>query len=153
MNEASGATGGSNPASGATGGSKHDSTRFTPPTNDPWKSFRGILSATLILELIVVLLALPVVFKLTHGLTALKATYVLVIAVLLFLGCMVVKRPWALPAFCVLQLALIAGWFVHPGIGLVGIVFALVWGYVFYLERDMRKRIAQGRLAGQEPIG
>ncbi|GAA4391023.1 DUF4233 domain-containing protein [Tsukamurella soli] len=126
--------------------------RFTPPTKDPWRSFRGILSGTLILEVIVVLLALPVVFKLTHGLTLLKALYVLVIAVLLFLGCMVVKRPWALPAFCGLQLLLIAGWFVHPGIGMVGIVFGVVWAYIYYLERDVRKRMEEGRLPGQEPL-
>jgi hypothetical protein len=46
--------------------------RFTPPEKDPWKSFRGILSGTLILEMIVILLALPVVFKLSPGMTWLK---------------------------------------------------------------------------------
>ena len=33
----------------------------TPPPPDPWKSFRGVMAGTLILEAIVVLLALPVV--------------------------------------------------------------------------------------------
>lgn len=33
----------------------------TPADADPWKSFRGVMAATLILEAIVVLLALPVV--------------------------------------------------------------------------------------------
>ncbi|MDF0528746.1 DUF4233 domain-containing protein [Tsukamurella sp. 8F] len=127
-------------------------TRFSPPAKDPWKSFRGIMSATLILELIVVLLALPVVFKLSNGLTAAKVAYVLVFAVVLFLGCMVVRRPWALTAFCLLQLVLIAGWFIHPGIGMVGVVFAVVWGYLFYLRRDVQKRMDAGRLPGQEPL-
>ena len=33
----------------------------TPNQPDPWKSFRGVMAGTLILEAIVVLLALPVV--------------------------------------------------------------------------------------------
>lgn len=126
--------------------------KFTPPVKDPWKSFRGILSGTLILEMIVILLALPVVVNLSPGMTAVKVGYVLLLALLAFLGCMVVKKPWALQAFCGLQVLVIAGWIVHPGIGAVGIVFAIVWGYIVYIERDVRKRIAEGRLPGQEPI-
>ena len=38
-----------------------------PP--DPWRSFRGIMSATLILEAIVVLLALPLVSTVGGGLS------------------------------------------------------------------------------------
>ncbi|GAB3136093.1 DUF4233 domain-containing protein [Tsukamurella serpentis] len=126
--------------------------RFTPPTKDPWKSFRGILSGTLILEMIVILLALPVVFRLSPGLTWLKVSYVLLLAAACFAGCMVVKKSWAIPAFCVLQVAVIAGWIVHPGIGGVGIVFGIVWAYIVFIERDVRKRMAEGRLPGQEPI-
>ncbi|BDH56734.1 DUF4233 domain-containing protein [Tsukamurella sp. PLM1] len=126
--------------------------RFTPPAKDPWKSFRGILSGTLILEMIVILLALPVVFKLSPGMTWLKVAYVLLLAAACFAGCMVVKKPWAIPAFCVLQVAVIAGWIVHPGIGAVGIVFGLVWAYIVFIERDVRRRMAEGRLPGQEPI-
>ncbi len=38
-----------------------------PP--DPWKSFRGVMAGTLILEIITVLLALPVVAAVGGGLT------------------------------------------------------------------------------------
>ncbi len=126
--------------------------RFTPPPKDPWKSFRGILSGTLILEMIVILLALPVVIRLSPGLSGLKVAYVLLLAAACFAGCMVVKKPWAIPAFCVLQVAVIAGWVVHWGIGAVGVVFGLVWAYIVYIERDVRTRIAEGRLPGQEPV-
>lgn len=34
---------------------------------DPWKSFRGVLAATLLLEAIVVLLAIPVVGAVGEG--------------------------------------------------------------------------------------
>ncbi len=42
----------------------------TPPPAppDPWKSFRGVMAGTLILEAIVVLLALPVVGAVGGGL-------------------------------------------------------------------------------------
>ena len=40
------------------------------PAPDPWKSFRGVMAGTLILEAIVVLLALPVVSFSRGGLTA-----------------------------------------------------------------------------------
>lgn len=126
--------------------------RFTPPAKDPWKGFRGILSGTLILEMIVILLALPVVIKLSPGLSALKVAYVLILAALMFVGCMVVKKPWAVPAFCALQVAVIAGFAVHWGIGGVGIVFAMVWAYIAFIQRDVTKRIAEGRLPGQEPV-
>ena len=36
-------------------------TQAVPQTPDPWKSFRGVMAGTLILEVITVLLALPVV--------------------------------------------------------------------------------------------
>ena len=44
--------------------------RCRPP--DPWKSFRGVMAGTLILEAIVVLLALPVVAVSHGGLTRLS---------------------------------------------------------------------------------
>lgn len=126
--------------------------RFTPPPKDPWKSFRGILSGTLILEMIVILLALPVVVRLSPGLSWLKIAYVLILAALMFVGCMVVKKPWAIPAFLALQVAVIAGFVVHRGIGAVGVVFGIVWAYIAYIERDVKQRMAEGRLPGQEPI-
>ena len=42
---------------------------------DPWKSFRGVMAGTLILEAIVVLLALPVVGAVGGGLTAFSTAY------------------------------------------------------------------------------
>ena len=52
---------------------------------DPWKSFRGVMAGTLILEAIVVLLALPVVAAADHGLTPLTAGYLIGFAVVLVL--------------------------------------------------------------------
>ena len=52
---------------------------------DPWKSFRGVMAGTLILEAIVVLLALPVVGLVGGGLTTWSMAYLIGLAVLLVL--------------------------------------------------------------------
>ena len=57
----------------------------TPAPPDPWKSFRGVMAGTLILEAIVVLLALPVVATADGGLTAVTGTYLIGLAVVLIL--------------------------------------------------------------------
>ena len=50
-----------------------------------WKSFRGVMAGTLILEAIVVLLALPVVSSVGGGLSAWSTAYLVGFAVLLVL--------------------------------------------------------------------
>ena len=47
------------------------------PAPDPWKSFRGVMAGTLILEAIAVLLALPVVAVSHGGLTQLSGSYLI----------------------------------------------------------------------------
>ncbi|CAM5710867.1 hypothetical protein MAUB1S_05212 [Mycolicibacterium aubagnense] len=44
---------------------------------DPWKSFRGVMAGTLILEVIVVLLALPVVLGVPRRPTPLSGGYLI----------------------------------------------------------------------------
>ena len=53
----------------------------TPAPPDPWKSFRGVMAGTLILEAIVVLLALPVVGTSAAGLTWASGGFVVGLAV------------------------------------------------------------------------
>ena len=61
---------------------------MTEPTQgpDPWKSFRGVMAGTLILEAIVVLLALPVVGAVGGGLNPASTGYLVGVAVLLSPG-------------------------------------------------------------------
>ena len=77
---------------------------------DPWKSFRGVMAGTLILEAIVVLLALPVVARADGGLTPLTGGYLIGLAVVLVLLAGVQGRPWAIWVNLAMQLVLIAGW-------------------------------------------
>ena len=77
-----------------------------PP--DPWKSFRGVMAGTLILEAITVLLALPVVNAVGGGLTVWSTGYLVGFAALLVLLAGVQGRPWAIWVNLGIQLMLVA---------------------------------------------
>ena len=122
---------------------------MTPP--DPWKSFRGVMAGTLILEIITVLLALPVVSAVGGGLTVWSTTYLVGFAVLLALLAGMQGRPWAIWANLGVQLLLVIGFFVYPAIGFIGVLFILVWGVIAYLRGEMLRRERLGLLPGQQP--
>jgi hypothetical protein len=122
----------------------------TPPAPpDPWKSFRGVMAGTLILEAIVVLLALPVVGAVGGGLTPVSSGYVIGVAVLLVLMSGVQGRSWAIWADTGVQLLLVAGWFIYPGIGFIGLLFLVVWLLLVYLRAEVLRRQRRGLLPGQ----
>jgi hypothetical protein len=121
-----------------------------PDPADPWKGFRGVMSGTLILEAIVVLLALPVVGAVGGGLNAYSTSYLIGFAVLLVLMAGVQGRSWAIWANLGIQLLLIAGWLIYPGVGFIGAVFAVVWLLIAYLRAEVLRRQRQGLLPGQQ---
>ncbi len=121
-----------------------------PAAPDPWKSFRGVMAGTLILEVIAVLLALPVVAAVGGGLTAWSTAYVLGFAILLVLLAGVQGRSWAIWANLGAQLLLLPGFFIYPAIGFMGVLFAVVWGVIAYLRFEVRRRQSQGLLPGQQ---
>ncbi len=120
-----------------------------PP--DPWKSFRGVMAGTLILEAIVVLLALPVVSAVGGGLSAGSTAYLIGVAVLLVLMAGVQGRPWAIWANLSVQLLLIVGWALYPGVGFIGLLFTVVWLLIAYLRAEVLRRQKRGLLPGQRP--
>jgi hypothetical protein len=120
-----------------------------PQRPDPWRSFRGVMAGTLILEAVVVLLALPVVSTSHGGLTTTSGGFLICFAVVLILLCGVQGRPWALWVNLGLQVVLIAGFLVHAAIGFIGVVFAAVWGLIVYLRAEVRRREKRGLLPGQ----
>lgn len=122
---------------------------FKPPTNDPWKGFRGVCAGTLILEMIVILLALPVAATVGGGLTWFSTLYIVGLAVLMILASGMQRRPQGMQINLVLQVLVILGVFIHLSIGIVGLIFAAVWAYLLYLRRDITRRIERGMLYGQ----
>ena len=121
-----------------------------PQAPDPWKSFRGVMAGTLILEAIVVLLALPVVSAVGGGLTAFSTAYLIGFAVLLVLMAGIQGRSWAIWANLGVQLLLIAEWFIYPAVGFVGLLFTVVWLMILYLRADVLRRQKRGLLPGQQ---
>lgn len=111
-----------------------------------------MMAGTLILEVIVVLLAIPIVAKVGPGLNAWSLTFLIGVGVLMILGSGMQGRSWALTFDLALQVLLIAGGLFHWSIAAVGIIFGCVWVYIAYIKRDVAKRIERGQLAGQEPI-
>jgi Protein of unknown function (DUF4233) len=117
---------------------------------DPWKSFRGVMAGTLILEAIVVLLALPVVGAVGGGLTPVALGYLIGLAVILVLLTGLQGRSWAIWLDLAVQLVPIAGFLVYPGVGLIGLLFAGVWGLIAYLRAEVLRRQKRGLLPGQQ---
>jgi membrane protease YdiL (CAAX protease family) len=122
-----------------------------PAPSDPWRSFRGVMAGTLILEAIVVLLAIPVVVVSHGGLTPLTGTYLIGMAVLLVLLAGVQGKPWAIWVNLGIQVLLIAGWAVHGAVGFIGVIFAGVWLVIIYLRNEVLRRQKRGLLPGQQP--
>jgi hypothetical protein len=124
--------------------------RPAPP--DPWKSFRGVMAGTLILEAIVVLLALPVVSVSEGGLTATSGGFLIGFAAVLILLAGVQGRPWALWVNLAMQVVLIAGWLINGMVGFIGVIFAGVWLLIAYLRAEVKRRQDRGQLPGQQDL-
>lgn len=119
------------------------------PSADPWKSFRGVMAGTLILEAIVVLLALPVVGVVGGGLTSVSLMYLIGLAVILILLAGLQRRSWAIWVNLGVQLVPIAGFAIYPAVGIIGVLFAAVWALIAYLGAEVRWRQRHGLLPGQ----
>jgi Protein of unknown function (DUF4233) len=116
-------------------------TQDPPPTPDPWKSFSGVMAATLLLEAIVVLLAIPVVGAVGGGLTAVSLSYLIGLTVLLIVLAGLQRRPWAIWANLAAQVVVLAGFALYPGVGFIGLLFTGVWALIAYLRSEVRHRL------------
>jgi hypothetical protein len=110
------------------------------------------MAGTLILEAIVIGLAFPIVWRVGGGLTLWSGIYLGGLMLAMILGSGLQGRSWALPYDLALQVVAIGGWAIHWSIGVVGVVFGIVWLYIAYIKRDVRLRMERGLLNGQEPI-
>ena len=113
---------------------------MTDQTPGPWKSFGGVMAATLILEAIVVLLAIPVVGAVGGGLTPVSLGYLIGLATLLVLLAGVQGKPWAIWVNLGVQVVLLAGFAVYPGVGFIGVLFTGLWALIAYFRAEVRRR-------------
>jgi hypothetical protein len=114
------------------------------------KGIRGVFAATLVLESIVVALALLVLSKFGAGATAPAATVIVVLAVAMVVAAGVQRRPWGLGLALGLQVVMMACGLLVPALGVMGVVFALVWGGLLLLRRDVAGKMARGELPSQQ---
>jgi Protein of unknown function (DUF4233) len=110
------------------------------PRADPWRSFGAVMALTLFLEAIVVLLAIPVVGAVGGGLTTASLVYLIGLAVLLILMAGVQRKPWAIWANLGVQVILLAGFAVYPGVGFIGVLFTGLWALIAYFRAEVRRR-------------
>lgn len=118
------------------------------PPADPWRSFRAVMAGTLLLEAIVVLLAMPVVGAVGGGLTPAALTYLIGLTVALVALTGVQGRPWAIWGNLALQLVVLAGFAIYPGVGIIGVVFLVAWLLIAYLRAEVLRRQRLGLLPG-----
>lgn len=113
------------------------------------RGLHGVMRGTLILEAITALLAIPVAVKVDEaGWIGVLLTVLL--TVLLIASCGIVSRRFALPVILGVQVAMIACWVIIPPLGIMGVVFGLVWLAILWFRREFRRRLAAGRLPGPQ---
>jgi hypothetical protein len=112
-----------------------------------------VMAGTLVLEAIVVALALPVVAKLGGALSMVSGTLVAVLAVAMVVASGLQRRPWGLGLALALQVLMIASGLFVLALGVLGLVFALVWVYLLYIRAEVARRMAEGSLPSQQGNG
>ena len=117
---------------------------------DPMKGFRGVMAGALVIEAIVVALALLVVHRTGGGLASWKGLLVGAIVLVLILTCGLLRHKWAMYVVLGVQVVMLASFFAVVELGVLGLLFGLVWTYLFWLRRDVAKRMAEGRLPSQQ---
>ncbi|WP_460866868.1 DUF4233 domain-containing protein [Rhodococcus aerolatus] len=109
------------------------------------------MAGTLVLEVIIVLLALPVISTVGGGISLVAGLYVGLLTLLLVLGAGLQRRPWALTYNLAVQVLFVAGLLVNVPLGIAGIVFAFLWALILVFRRDVARRLEAGTLRSQYP--
>lgn len=113
-----------------------------PAKQDPLRGLRGIFAGVLVMEAILVGLALLVVDRLGGGIGGPAGWYTGALALAMVVAAGAQRYSWGVGLALALQIAMVVGWFAHPALGAVGLLFVLVWGYLLYVRRAVTRRIA-----------
>ena len=62
-------------------------------------------------------------------------------------------RSWAIWVNLGVQLVLLAGFLVYPGVGFIGVLFAAVWALIVYLRAEVLRRQRRGYCPARRPAG
>jgi hypothetical protein len=121
-----------------------------PTAPNPLKGFRGVMAGAIVMEAITVGLALFTVADLYGGLNSVVGYVVGFDILALLLTCAFLRHIWTTPVILVLQLVLVGCIVSALAVGIVGLLFLAVWVYLFWLRREVSRRMAAGRLPSQQ---
>lgn len=121
------------------------------PVKDPMKGLRGVMAGTLVMEAISILLVLTVILRIDGGVhwTTFNWGYVTAVGVLMFVWAFIQKHSFALPVNLGLQVLAVLGFFVHSSMGIMGLIFVVVWAYILVLRKNLIERMRRGLLTTQ----
>ena len=100
------------------------------------RATRGVLSALLALEALVVLLVPRAIAQTTTGLDTTKTVILVALAVLLLLTAFMMRRSWGVGLGSVLQVAVLATGFLEWVMIVIALVFIGLWIWVLTMRRD-----------------
>jgi hypothetical protein len=104
---------------------------------NPVRAVRGLGAGTLIIETLVLLLAIQPIRIVGGDLSGTAVVAIIGLAVLAVVLSGLLARSWAWHAATALQGLLLLASFLHWSLGVVGVIFALVWGYVLHVRRTI----------------
>lgn len=123
------------------------------PAKDPLKQFGGmVVASSLTLELLTLVLALPMLYKLYDGTLWTPFNYGVVIGfMVLFLASFpFMNKPWIVGVQIVLHvIGIVLGFMVHWSVATIFIIFALLWALAAYMRSVIVARMERGYLTTQ----
>ncbi|GAA2528933.1 DUF4233 domain-containing protein [Pilimelia columellifera] len=104
---------------------------------NPGAAARGLGAGALVMEVIVLLLAIQPLRLVGGGLSRPAVITVLVLAVVSSALAARMAHEWAWRAGAGLQVALVAAGLLHWALGVLGVVFGIVWWYLMRVRRAL----------------
>lgn len=101
------------------------------------RALNGAAAAILVLEGITVLFVPRAIAQSGPGLTGVRLTLLLVLAVVLIVASGVQRRPWGVVAGTALQLPLVFTGFMSPAMWFLGGIFLMIWLYLLQVRREL----------------
>lgn len=121
------------------------------PVKDPLKGLRGIMAGAMVMEAITFYLVLTVILRVDNGAywTTFNWVFVTAVATAMLILSFLQSKPWAIKANIGMQIVALTGFFIHPSMGVVAVLFAAVWWYIMFLRRNLIERMKRGLLTTQ----
>lgn len=121
------------------------------PAKDPMKGLRGVMAGVMAMEAITLFLVLTVILQVDGGAywTTFNWVYVTAVATAHLIMAFLQRLPFALPINLVLQIFALGGFFVHPSMGIMALIYIAVWWYLLHLRRNLIERMRRGLLTTQ----